>query len=130
MAGKANDRKPKKCAQCGKLAFDKRPINRASKRLQSPFKVPSKTGQFRHKSRSKISRDGEVASYISGLAATTGGMEIVALCKSKFGDARAPSKSAVYRFLDWLSEIPLKTDDAGQLSAIPGKCHLIPHNDT
>ena len=51
------------------------------------------------KTRSRIARDPELAAFIVALAGSKLLKEITAECVAKFGRDRAPSRSAIHRFL-------------------------------
>lgn len=97
---------PTKCQQCGNLAFSGGVVTIPAEEYtdllflkNSSVRPALRVSQMRLKSRSKIVRDPEVASFIIECAATMLIREIEAACLSKFGRSRAPSRSAIHRFL-------------------------------
>ncbi len=57
---------------------------------------------YRAKSRSRIARDAELASFIVECSDTMIGQQIREACLARFGMERAPSRSAIFRFLQQL----------------------------
>lgn len=97
---------PSVCAQCGKLAFDGDTVTIPTSEYQelallreareAAFATVSK---IRLRSRSKITRDPELARFIIRCAETMLIREIASACVEKFGPERAPSKSSIHRFI-------------------------------
>ncbi|MBX8801580.1 hypothetical protein HBA92_12520 [Ochrobactrum sp. MR28] len=59
---------------------------------------------FRYLSRSPIARNPDLAAFILACSMTMTGHEIHRACAREFGKRKAPSKSAIYRFLKTLQE--------------------------
>ena len=94
-----------KCEVCGKFALandvvtismaEYQELKAASFELQARATVKGFVG----KTRSRIARDPELAAFIVALAGSKLLKEITAECVVKFGRDRAPSRSAIHRFL-------------------------------
>lgn len=99
-----------KCEVCGKFALgsdvvtismaEYQELKAASFELQARAAVRGVVG----KTRSRIARDPELAAFIVALADSKLLKEITAECVVKFGRDRAPSRSAIHRFLVAIGE--------------------------
>lgn len=99
-----------RCPECGQLILEQGIVVIAENELQSLLDRASKGGrtglQHRHKSRSKIANDAELAAFIRERASECTGDEMRQACLEEFGSARAPSRSAIFRYLDMIAESP------------------------
>jgi|GEM_PF-6397834 len=102
---------PKICPRCGDLAFAGGTVTIPSEEFvelsqlrQYRDAASLKLSQTRLKSHSKIARDPEVAQFVVQCAETMILREIVAECIEKFGPKRAPSRSAIHRFIHAISD--------------------------
>lgn len=99
----------KRCNDCGKMVLEGQLVTLSAaeyEQLRKEAEVGRQRRQvsyFRSKSKSRIARDPELASFIVECSDTMITAKIQDACLSRFGSKRAPSRSAIYRFLQSLS---------------------------
>lgn len=111
---------PEKCDTCGKLAFPGETVTISADEYRELLLLRTNGDPLRPLRRpaSPIDRDPELAEFIMAASATTMLSDISAACLERFGAERAPSRSAIQRFLSRSrSRAP---------SRIPGLSHPLP----
>lgn len=92
---------PKPCEQCGRLAFEEEMVTIPAAEYRELLERPTAQPFMWKPARSAIGKDQELGDYIIHLA-KPGTMllrEIKDACDERFGPARAPSISAIHRFI-------------------------------